>query len=92
MGVWRELHQKVSIAAGGVEVIGTGRRAKHIQPADAVTLADGGVNGEVLQELHALDQHARHDCANSRLSAMRSEARLPSITPHTMRLSTLAYP
>lgn len=38
----RELHQKVRIAACGVEVIGPRRRAKYLQATDAVAQADGG--------------------------------------------------
>src|SRR5664279_5128011 len=37
-----EFHQKIGVAAGGVEVVCPRSRAKHLQPADAVALADGG--------------------------------------------------
>jgi len=61
-----KLHQKVGVAVGGVKVTGPCRRAKHLQPPNAVALADsgnagavlgdGGMHGRSLIE-HLIDRH-----------------------------------
>lgn len=44
----RKLSQKIGIAGGGVEIVGTGGGAKDIQPAKVVPLADDRYPGAVL--------------------------------------------
>ena len=48
LNAWRKLHQKVCIALGRVKATGPRSRTKHLQPPNAVALADGGVAGAVL--------------------------------------------